>query len=192
MDESRVYWTQYAYEDLQPQFKNDHQKLPAASVDDDTSTVESLHPPKPSHQPLLSSPSPPTIYQMDDPHDGRQRNDGDQRFVSTRRKEIDAVSGQNAAAEKDYHGRMRFKFMDDDKASEVSKNLEEDIVDNKSTDGDSEHDSSNWKSEQHRSTIGDRLSEDDKDASQNTSNKFNGYHILTCRVINNFYTHYRW
>lgn len=47
----------------------------------------------------------------------------------------------------------------------------------------------NWKSEQHRWTS--EVRPEDEEVSY-AAGEADGYQMLTCRVRNNFYTHYRW
>lgn len=210
VDESSIYWTQQAHEDQQPQFKNDHHKKPAGGG---RPTVESLQPP-PQSSPS-SSPSP--IYQTDDQHDGRRRReDGDKRFVSTRRKD-DATddsgdldrSSRKSDGDKASDGND-VDFNDSPTAStDVSQQQQQTTPDvavtektedfRDQTDGDltnggaeDRRDGSNWKSEQHRWTSDNRLPEDEDASSYAPAGEADGYQSLTCRVTNNFYTHYRW
>lgn len=203
VDESSIYWTQQSQEDQQPQFKNDHHQKPVSAAGDRL-TVESLQPP-----PKLSSPS--SIYQTDDQHNGRRRQeDGDKRFVSTRRKDDDTddldrrfmkSDGDDSNDDDEDFGDLPTARMGEDQHQTVvdaamTEKTEDfhDRTEDDRTDGDGEgkRDVSNWKSEQHRWTSELRRPEDEDTSSDVPVGEAGGYQLLTCRVMNNFYTHFRW
>lgn len=216
VDESSIYWTQQSHEDQQPQFKNDHHQKPP-STGGGRSTVESPQPP-----PKLSSSSPSPIYLTDDQHNGRRRReDGDKRFVSTRRKDdknSDYLDQRSTKSDGDKTSDDHEDHNEDDDDEDfndpptismgkdqlqqtvvdtaVAEKTEDfrDQIDDDGTDGDVEgkRDGSNWKSEQHR-WMSDLRRPEDEDASFYVhAGEANGYQSLTCRVMNNFYTHFRW
>lgn len=214
VDEGSIYWTQQSHEDQQPQFKNDHQK--PASAGGGQSTVESPQPP-----PKLSSSSLSPIYLTDDQHNGRRRRENDdKRFVSTRRKDdddSDYLDGRFAKSanikasddrendnvddnDEDFNDSPIMSTSEDQQqqtvvdtaVTELTEDFRDRIDDGINGDTEGKRDGSNWKSEQHRWMSDLRRPEDEDAAFYAPAGEANSYQSLTCRVMNNFYTHFRW
>jgi len=209
VDESTVYWT-HTHDDQRPKFKNDHQQ-PSATTAVGPPAAKSLHPP-----PVSSS----SIYRTDDQHDRRRGDDDGNRFVSTRTNEEYAAVSRDVTEAYGTASAVAVNPNDDEHAtdgvagsggdferlSEIdklnvghddqSKIVRQTTVErvnnsyDENIDGDGEdNDDENWEIQQHRLMEERQPSDDDIAAS---SSEDNDYQPLTCRVTNNFYTHFRW
>lgn len=201
VDDGSIYWTQQAHDDSQPRFKNDHQQ-PSSKTESKPSTeqAESLSPPPKS--PSLSS-----IYRTDDQHDP-QRDEDDERFMSTRRKDVTIPVGSVTALELDHNFRLKDSFVGDGTSNSGSDDVDighqqeeeqmttasvetmstnydlvksPDEVDN--DDNDDENNGSYWEAKQRQ-----WIEENGEDVDNDDS----GYQTLTCRTTNNLYTPFRW
>lgn len=190
MNEGSIYWTQHTHEDSQPQFKNDHRQSSSAVTENKShKREESLHPKS------MSPPTSSSIYRTDDQHDRHRGEDDDERFVSTRRKDMTTTTvpvGSVTAVDLDHDDRtnndddnvdIRHQREQLDMAIEETTTINYDNYEDDEDDDDENDGGSYWEAKQRRWTEENQRDVDDNDG---------GYQILTCRAINSLYIPFRW